>query len=78
MDSGGLVIPHPIHMPRRNPIEKDSKLNNEDNYRRTVTHRKDRPKLWKVIPNFFASVVRELKKVESNVSRRTFPYSHGV
>ena len=78
MDSGGLVIPHPIHMPRRNPIQQDTKLNNENNYLRTVTHREGRPKLWEVTPNFFAAVVRELKKVENNVKWRTFPYSHGV
>ena len=39
-------------MTRRNPIQQDTTLNNEDDYLRTVTHRDGRPNLREVIPNF--------------------------
>jgi len=77
MDSEGLVIPHPIHMPRRNPIQQDTRLNNENDYLRAVTHRERWPNLREVIPNFF-QLGGERIEIENNLKRRTFPYSRGV
>jgi hypothetical protein len=66
MDSGGLVIPHPIHMPQRSPVQQDTKLNIENDYLRTVTHREGWPNLREVIPNFFR-LGGERIEIENNV-----------